>query len=122
MDGLHEGHHAVRAEENVPVPMRDGVVLRADIYRPRDTGPFPALLWRTPYGKRLPWSVDFAERVASHGYVVVLQDFRGRYSSDGRFDPFFSATHGDNAILDGYDSVEWAAALPDTTGDVGTFG
>jgi putative CocE/NonD family hydrolase len=94
--------------------MRDGVVLRADIYRPKADGKFPVLLTRTPYDKR--GEMDFGHMAAACGYVVVAQDVRGRYTSDGDWYTF------KNESQDGYDTVEWAAALPYSNGKVGTFG
>jgi putative CocE/NonD family hydrolase len=102
---------------NVAVPMRDGVILRANVWRPASGGPFPTLVYRTPYGK------DSTEddynthlRAVDRGYAVVLQDVRGRYQSDGEFDPY------KNEGRDGYDTIEWAAAQPWSNGRVGTFG
>jgi putative CocE/NonD family hydrolase len=103
----------VTVETDVKVPMRDGVVLVADVYRPRAPGRFPVLLTRTPYDRRHPETGLF---FASHGYVVVLQDPRGRYGSEGEFYPFRDEAR------DGYDTVEWAAALPYADGKVGMFG
>lgn len=105
----------VRVEHNVEAPMRDGVVLRADIYRPDAPGRFPALVQRTPYSKN-PGRADapFA-RLAARGYVVVVQDTRGRYMSDGVARPH-------DEWDDGYDTVEWAARLPYVDGRVGMFG
>jgi len=101
--------------------MRDGVVLRADVYRPDGPGRYPVLLQRTPYSKNGENCVEQGHRLAERGYVVVQQDVRGRYRSDGEFQPgFFSADHRD--AEDGYDTVEWAAGLPWSTGRVGTFG
>jgi putative CocE/NonD family hydrolase len=100
-------------EPAVKATMRDGVVLTADIYRPRGEGRFPVLLERTPYDRRDPVT---GLLLASHGYVVVLQDTRGRYGSGGEFYPFR------NESEDGYDTVEWAAALPYANGRVGMFG
>jgi putative CocE/NonD family hydrolase len=100
-------------ERGVQARMRDGVILRADIYRPRAEGKFPVLLQRTPYNKDAD---DFGLRGAAHGYVVIIQDVRGRYSSDGEWYPF------KNESNDGYDTVEWAAALPYSNGKVGMFG
>ena len=104
-------------ERNVEVPMRDGVLLRANVWRPAAGGPFPVLVYRTPYGK------DSAEdwytthlRAVERGYAVVLQDVRGRYDSEGDFDPY------QNEGRDGYDTIEWAAAQPWSNGSVGTFG
>ena len=103
----------VSLETGVKVPMRDGVTLVADVYRPRAEGKFPVLLQRTPYDRRDPQT---GLRLAAHGYVVVLQDTRGRFDSGGEFYPFR------NEAADGYDTVEWAAALPYADGKVGMFG
>ena len=91
-----------------------GVTLRADIYRPKADGKFPVLLERTPYDKS--GGRDFGVRGAAHGYVVVIQDTRGRYASEGEWYTF------KNESNDGFDSVEWAAALPYADGKVGMFG
>lgn len=101
-------------ERDVPMKTRDGVTLRADIYRPQGDGPFPVLLQRTPYNKDN--GADFARRGVARGFMVVVQDVRGRYTSDGEFYTF------KNEINDGYDAVEWAAALPGSNGKVGMFG
>src|SRR5207249_1577442 len=93
--------------------MRDGVILRADIYHPKAEGRFPVLLQRTPYNKA---AADIGVRGAARGYVVVVQDVRGRYTSEGDWYPFL---HESN---DGYETVEWAAALPYSNGKVGMFG
>ena len=107
---------------DVMVPMRDGVRLATDVYRPARGGvlvetPLPVLLQRTPYGKEGRGLVERAGYFVRHGYVVVLQDTRGRYESEGTFSKYhdFDAT-------DGFDTVEWIARLPYTTGDVGMFG
>jgi hypothetical protein len=94
--------------------MRDGVTLIADVYRPEGEGRYPVLLTRTPYDRH--GYIGTAAVLASHGYVVVLQDARGRYGSEGVFYPFR------NEAADGYDTVEWAAALPNANGKVGMFG
>ncbi len=107
-------HYEVVVERGVPAKMRDGVVLRADIYRPKAEGKFPVLLQRTPYDKR--GGVDFGYRAAALGYVVIIQDVRGRYTSEGEWYPFKHESD------DGYDTVEWAAALPYSDGKVGMFG
>ena len=75
-------------EKNVAVPMRDGVILRADVLRPSGGGVFPVLVYRTPYGKEpaLGEYTTFRHAV-EHGYAVVVQDVRGRYASDGEFRP-----------------------------------
>jgi hypothetical protein len=106
--------YEVTVERSVPVKMRDGVTLRADIYRPKAEGKFPLLLTRTPYDKN--GAVDFCLKAAARGYVVVAQDVRGRYASEGDWYPFKYESQ------DGYDTVEWAAALPYSNGKVGMFG
>ncbi|MGI8855820.1 MAG: CocE/NonD family hydrolase [Thermomicrobiales bacterium] len=106
---------SLSVDRNVPVPMRDGVVLFADVYRPSGPGPYPALLQRTPYDKQNGGS-PFTLRAAGSGYAVVVQDVRGRFESEGRFDAFV------NERQDGYDTLEWLAAQPWCNGDVGMFG
>jgi uncharacterized protein len=107
--------YAIATEFGVEAKMRDGTILRADVYRPKAAEEkFPVLLERTPYDKRN--SAGFAVRAAAHGYVVIIQDVRGRYSSDGDWYPF------KNESNDGYDTVEWAAALPYSNGKVGMIG
>jgi len=105
--------YEVMFERNVPVTMRDGVVLRADVYRPRAEGKFPVLLCRTPYNKTNNFGMGF--RGAPRGYVVIIQDCRGRYASEGDWEPFKYESN------DGYDTVEWAASLPYSDGKVGTY-
>ena len=120
-DHGRERSFSVSVEADVGAEMRDGTVLRADVYRPDAPGTYPVLLQRTPYSKDGENCVEQGHRLAERGYVVVQQDVRGRYRSDGEFQPgFFSADHRD--AEDGYDTVEWAAALPWSTGKVGTFG
>ncbi len=104
----------VRIERNVEASMRDGVILRADVARPAAPGKFPVLVQRTPYGKAVN------SKLAEAGYVVISQDMRGRYASNGEFTPMFMPGYQDAA--DGYDSVEWAAALPYADGKVGVYG
>ncbi len=116
--GQFEHTFGVTREENVPVPMRDGTVLRADVYRPDAPGEYPVLVCRTPYDKN---EQSFGGEHAARGYIVAVQDVRGRYASDGEFRPgFYRADTFDAA--DGYDTVEWAARLPGSTGKVGTYG
>src|SRR5579863_352248 len=105
----------VTVEHNVTMKTRDGVALRADIYRPKPDGKFPVLLERTPYNKSAGES-EFGMRAAALGYVVIVQDVRGRFTSEGEWYPF---KHESN---DGYDAVEWAAALPYANGKVGMIG
>ena len=106
--------YAVTYERNATIKMRDGVTLRADIYRPKGEGKFPVLLQRTPYNKDN--EVDFGLKGASRGYVVIVEDVRGRYASEGEWYVF------KNEPNDGYDTIEWAAALPYSNGKVGMFG
>ena len=107
-------HYEVTVERNVPAKMRDGVTLRADIYRPAVDGKFPVLLTRTPYDKQN--SMNFGLKAAARGYVVIVQDVRGRYRSEGEWYTFRHESE------DGYDTVEWAAGLPYSNGKVGMFG
>lgn len=105
------------SDQDVPVPMRDGVVLRADVLRPHAPGPFPVLVYRTPYGKEAALK-DYTtfRRAVDRGYAVVIQDVRGRFASGGEFRPY------ENEGRDGYDTIEWAARQPWSNGNVGTFG
>ena len=112
----------VKRFADLPAAMRDGTVLRADVYGPSSGGQLPVVLIRTPYRKTRHGFVDLASEIAARGYLVVVQDMRGRYASEGDFDPFFSPTTGKYEASDGYDTVEWAAALPGSTGAVGTLG
>ncbi len=105
---------AMLIERGVAMKTRDGVVLRADIYRPGAEGKYPVLLQRTPYDKSN--TADFARQAVARGYVVVVQDVRGRYTSDGEW---YTFKHESD---DGYDAVEWVAALPYSDGRVGMFG
>jgi putative CocE/NonD family hydrolase len=109
---------SLRVETNLPVKMRDGIVLYADVYRPDSPGPFPVALQRTPYDKGAAGSMTNLDpmKAARNGYAVVIQDTRGRYTSEGEFYAFR------DEINDGYDTVEWAAAQPWSTGKVGMYG
>jgi len=111
-----EPSYGVTVQGSVPMKTRDGVTLYADIYRPKADGKFPVVLMRTPYDKSTGWAVDPAFLIASHGYVVIIQDVRGRYTSEGEWYPFRHES------ADGYDTVEWAAALPYSDGKVGMMG
>lgn len=109
----------VTIERDVPASMRDGTVLRSDIYRPPDGDSCPVLLARSPYGKTANVSTFGSAHpiwLAQKGYMVVIQDTRGRFSSEGEFYPFL------NEMEDGHDTVEWAASLPGADGRVGMFG
>ncbi len=109
---------SLKVETNLPVKMRDGIVLYADVYRPDGPGPFPVVLQRTPYDKSAPGSFTSLDplKAARNGYAVVIQDTRGRYASDGQFYCFR------DEVNDGYDTVEWAAAQAWSTGKVGMYG
>jgi len=100
----------IRIEFDQRVPMRDGITLSADIYRPIDssdeTKPYPAILTRTPYMKLSERMLVPAKYFAEHGYVFVAMDVRGRGDSDGEFIPYF------NEGQDGYDAIEWCASQP----------
>ena len=106
-------------ERDVPVAMRDGTVLRANVYRPDSGGPFPVIMERTPYGKDAPRpsaAID-ALRAAGQGVAVIVQDVRGQASSEGGAFYMFR-----DEFEDGYDTVEWAAAQPWSNGHVGLYG
>lgn len=104
-------------ENDVAIPMRDGVVLRADILRPQADGKYPVLVYRTPYGKEFALK-DYTtfRHAVERGYAVVIEDVRGRYASAGEFRPY------QNEGRDGYDTIEWAARQPWSNGAIGTFG
>ena len=104
----------IQVETAVKAKMRDGVTLVADIYRPKTLGKYPVILQRTPYDRK--GDAVTARMLASHGYVVILQDTRGRFDSEGQFYPFKYESQ------DGYDTVEWAAGLDCSNGKVGMYG
>jgi len=110
------GAPAPLVERDVAVPMRDGVRLQADVHRPAGTGRFPTLVYRTPYGRKHTEGNDVVRAALGRGYAVVLVDVRGRYGSGGVFVPYV------NEGRDGYDTIEWAAGQPWSTGEIGTFG
>ncbi len=103
----------VIVERNVAMKTRDGVTLYADVYRPIGDQAVPVLLTRTPYDKS--GGAGIGRLGALRGYMVVIQDVRGRYTSEGEWYPF------KHEMEDGYDTVEWAAALPHSNGKVGMF-
>jgi uncharacterized protein len=109
---------AVAVEFDVPATMRDGTVLRANVYRPTGDGPWPVLLTRLPYSKDLPGALSMLDPVqaARRGYMVVIQDTRGRFRSEGEWEPMLRERE------DGFDTVAWAAALPSANGQVGMYG
>lgn len=107
-------------QKNVPVPMRDGVTLATDIYRPATGGPAPTLVARLPYSKDLLATLTLLMpdplRVAQAGYAVLVQDCRGCYLSEGTSTPFI------HEAADGADAIAWAAAQPWSSGAVGMVG
>jgi uncharacterized protein len=108
----------ISIEKNLTVPMRDGVPLATDVYRPDRPGPFPTLLTRLPYNKdgQLLSGYFDVQRAVQAGYAVVAQDTRGRWASGGEFSPFLDEAR------DGADAIAWAAAQPWSTGAVGMIG
>jgi putative CocE/NonD family hydrolase len=113
---LSQPAHKVKIDLNVRVPMRDGVKLSADIYRPDAEGKFPALLLRTPYSNNAQDEIADSKWYAERGYVVVNQDVRGRYDSGGEFYAY------KNEANDGYDTDEWIGKQPWSNGKIGTIG
>lgn len=108
----------VLPKETASILTRDGVRLDADIYRPDGPGEFPVLLMRQPYGKAIASTVVYAHPkwYAARGYIVVIQDVRGRGTSEGEFQLFA------HEIEDGFDTINWAANLPGSTGEIGMYG
>jgi hypothetical protein len=104
--------------ETVSMRTRDGVRLDADVYRPNGYGPFPVLLMRMPYGRQIASSISYAHPswYADQGYIVVIQDVRGRGTSEGVFRLFA------DDVADGADTITWAASLPGSSGAVGMYG
>ena len=105
-------------KETVSLTTRDGIRLDADLYRPETTEKLPILLMRQPYGRAIASTVVYAHPrwYASKGYIVVIQDVRGRGSSEGGFQLFA------NEIADGIETINWLSELPDSTGEIGMYG
>ncbi len=106
-------------ERDVPCTLPDGTVLMADVYRPDDGERYPVVLERTPYDKTFfpfTWGCLDPTKMASFGYVVVIQDVRGRFQSTGDYSPY------ENEARDGHDAIAWAASQPWSDGNVGMFG
>jgi uncharacterized protein len=117
-NGLYE---AILYHENLMIPMRDGVKLATDVWRPTVNGKvleerLPIVLTRTPYDKANPDRVGQAAYFVKHGYVAAIQDCRGRYASEGVFTKYASEPR------DGFDTIEALAELPFTNGDIGMWG
>jgi len=96
------------------VPMRDGVELATSVYIPEGDGPWPVIVERTPYSKA--GGAPKGQRLTAHGYIYAHQDSRGRFRSEGVYEPY------QTDIADGYDTIEWAAAQPWSNGKVGVTG
>lgn len=110
--------YTVRPRQLLSMQTPDGVRLDADVYYPDSAESFPVLLMRQPYGRAIASTVVYAHPIwyAAHGYIVVIQDVRGRGSSEGDFSLFV------NEQRDGAATVDWAASLPQSTGAVGMYG
>ena len=113
-------YEALRVEHDLMIGMRDGMRMATDVYRPARNGVpvdgrFPVLLNRTPYDKGS--LAAQAETFAQHGYVVAVQDLRGRYASEGKFLKVQPAD-----APDGYDTIEWLAKQPWSNGKIGMWG
>ena len=102
---------SITVEQDVPTEMRDGVLLRSDIYRPIEAAACPVLLCRTPYDKGQEVYIQIARVLASNGYIAVVQDIRGRGISDGEYFWQFQNNTETFDAEDGYDTVEWAAGI-----------
>lgn len=111
-------HYSVLPKQTRSLTTQDGVRLDADVYYPDAKADFPVLLMRQPYGRSIASTVVYAHPTwyAAHGYIVVIQDVRGRGTSEGEFDLFA------DEIADGAETVNWAAQLPQSTGAVGMYG
>ena len=109
---------SVKVETNLAAAMRDGTTLYADVYRPDGPGPFPTILQRTPYDKSASLASQMLDpiKAAKAGFALIIQDTRGRFTSGGEFYCFT------DDINDGYDTVEWAASQPWSSGKVGMIG
>jgi uncharacterized protein len=110
---------SMRVDRDVAVELRDGTVTYADVYRPAEDGKYPVILQRTPYDKSLiPLALPQIDmlRAVGRGFAVVIQDTRGRHTSEGDFKPFHQEMN------DGYDSVEWCGTQSWSDGNVGMIG
>jgi putative CocE/NonD family hydrolase len=110
--------YEVTVDFDVPAKMSDGTILRANVYRPAGEGQWPVLLTRLPYGKDFPVARSILDPLmaARRGYVVIVQDTRGRFASGGEWDPFRREEQ------DSIDTIAWAAKLHYSNGNVGMFG
>nr|MBI1228695.1 CocE/NonD family hydrolase [Cytophagales bacterium] len=107
----------IRLVRQVAVPMRDGTILYADIYRPAKPGKYPVIVTRTPYGlQRDNVHHERMMKFAQRGYIGIVQDVRGRYESDGKWEPFRDEAN------DGHDTIEWIAKQEFSNGKIAMQG
>ena len=111
-----DGDRPIVMTYDVRVPMRDGITLSADIYRPDTTEPVPVILVRTPYDNGVAAHVAAGKKWARRGYAYVVQDVRGRGESDGDFYPLVTEAN------DGFDTIEWITRQPWSNKRVGMMG
>jgi putative CocE/NonD family hydrolase len=114
-----EAGNPFEVQRSVQIPMRDGIRLSADVYVPRaQSGPFPVIMMRTPYSKnsKSGFIELFSKRFTQSGYVLVVEDKRGRFESEGRYIP------ADHEVADSYDSLEWISHQPWSNGKAGAYG
>ena len=116
--GVPQPKYGLVTDKKIMIPMRDGVRLAADVYRPEESGQYPVIVIRTPYGRanKKQFIPEIAGVFASQGFVVVSQDCRGKLDSEGEFYPYT------NEARDGHDTFEWAGKQERSNGNVGTFG
>ena len=116
--GVPQPKYGLVTDKKIMIPMRDGVRLAADVYRPEESGRYPVIVIRTPYGRanKKQFIPEIAGVFASQGFVVVSQDCRGKLDSEGEFYPYT------NEAIDGHDTFEWAGKQEWSNGNVGTFG
>jgi len=99
----------IHGQKTIQIPMRDGIKLATDLYFPKiENGPFPVILMRTPYNKVILKA--YGDYFSKNGFVYAIQDVRGRFESQGDWEPFI------NEGEDGYDTIEWLAAQDWSTG------
>ena len=115
--------YEIQVDRGVPVAMRDGTILRADVYQPKAEGKYPVIIERTQCWRgeggfhQCPSQGNF---FAPRGYVYVAQDIRGIFDSEGEY--YYGRTNGGGINRDSYDTIEWAAAQPWSNGRVGMVG